>query len=79
MVACKKSGLLKTHQTLPFISRIGPVVTSLVKGISILRPLKPRYIFIRDVEQALNQLKTYATNPELSVMKLPMLLALTTT
>ena len=49
-----------------------PRESALVKGIFNLKPLKPRYPFIWDVDQVLNHLN-------LTVNKLFMLLALTTT
>ena len=57
-----------------------PRVSSLMKGVANLRPLKPKYCEIWDVEDVLNQIRTWPTNSILSIklltLKTAMLLAL---
>ena len=58
-----------------------PRVSALMKGIANLRPPKPKYSLIWDVEDVLDQIRTWPTNSLLSIkqltLKTVMLLALT--
>ena len=79
-----RSAILAHHSNGdPVVNGKHPLVTILMKLISTLRPPRPRYNFIWDVEQVLNHLKTYVPNSETSVkllsLKPSILLALTAT